>query len=54
MDENVEHCFIEIRPKKVKYLVHKFSKKQKSKYRLLERISKQHSQDRKAMLTIEE
>jgi hypothetical protein len=38
MDENVEHRFIGIRPKKVKYLVLKFSKKQKSKYQLSERI----------------
>jgi hypothetical protein len=38
MDESVEHRFIGIRPEKVKYLVQKFSKKQKSKYKLLERI----------------
>jgi hypothetical protein len=46
MDENVEHRFIGTRPEKVKYLVQKFSKKQKSKYRLSERIWKQHSQDK--------
>jgi hypothetical protein len=37
MDESVEHRFIGIRPEKVKYLVQKFSKKQKSKYRLSEK-----------------
>jgi hypothetical protein len=37
-DKSVEHRFIGIRPEKVKYLVQKFSKKQKSKYKLLERI----------------
>jgi hypothetical protein len=38
MDESVEHRFIRIGPEKVKYLVQKLSKKQKSKYRLSERI----------------
>ena len=37
-DESVEHHFIGIRLKKVKYLVQKFSKKQESKYRLSERM----------------
>jgi hypothetical protein len=37
-DESVEHRFIGIRSEKVKYLVQKFSKKQKSKYILSERI----------------
>jgi hypothetical protein len=35
---SVEHRFIGIRLEKVKYLAQKFSKKQKSKYRLSERI----------------
>jgi hypothetical protein len=38
MDESVEHRFIGIRSKKVRYLVQKFSKKQKSKYGLSEKI----------------
>jgi hypothetical protein len=38
MDKSVEPRFIGIRPEKVKYLVQKFSKKEKSKYRLSERI----------------
>jgi hypothetical protein len=38
MDKSVEHRFIGIRPEKVKFLVQKFSKKQKSKYILSEII----------------
>jgi hypothetical protein len=38
MEGNAEHRFIGIKLYKVKYLVQKFCKKQRSKYRLLERI----------------
>jgi hypothetical protein len=37
-DGNAEHRFIGTRPEKVMYLVQKFSKKQKNKCRLSEKI----------------
>jgi hypothetical protein len=46
MNESVEHRFIGIRPEKVKYLVQKFSKKQKSKCRLSENLKTAQSRQK--------